>query len=57
MMVDMFTDQAKIEDALYIKEQVSNEDLEESLMYYMSQQDPEVTKMMTAYMGEMQAQM
>ena len=56
-MVDMFTDQAKIEDALYIKEQVSNEDLEESLMYYMSQQDPEVTKMMTAYMGEMQAQM
>ena len=57
MMIDMFADQAKIKDALFIKEQVSNEDLEDSLMYYMNKQDPDVTKVMTGYMAEMQAEM
>lgn len=57
MMIDMFADQAKIEDALFIKEQVSNEDLEDSLMYYMNKQDPDITKVMTAYMTEMQSEM
>jgi hypothetical protein len=36
MMIDMFVDQAKIEDALHDAEGVTNEDLEESIMYFMS---------------------
>ncbi len=57
MMISIFTDQAKIEGALFIKEQVSNEELEDSLMFYMNKQDPDVTKVMTAYMAEMQSEM
>lgn len=54
MMLDMFVDQAKIEDALFIEEGVHNDELEESIMYFMGKDDPEVKKAMTAYMIEMQ---
>lgn len=54
MMVDMFVDQAKVEDALFVKEGVTSEDVEESIMYFMGAEDPEVKKAMMAYMMEMQ---
>lgn len=57
MMIDMFVDQAKVEDALFIKEGIHNDDLEEAIMYYIGQEDPEVKKAMTGYMMEMQSEM
>ena len=42
MMIDMFVDQAKVEDALFIKEGIANEDLEEAIMYFIGQNDPQV---------------
>jgi len=56
-MIDMFVDQAKVEDALFIKEGVHNDELEESIMYFMHMDDPEVKKAMGSYMMEMQAEM
>ena len=46
MMIDMFVDQAKVEDELFIKEGVNNEELEEAMMYFMGKNDPEVQKAM-----------
>ena len=42
MMIDMFVDQAKIEDSLFIKEEVSNEEVEEAMMFFIGKNDPEV---------------
>ena len=50
MMIDMFVDQAKVEDELFIKEGVHNEELEEAIMYFIGQDDPDVKKAMGAYM-------
>lgn len=57
MMIDMFVDQSKVEDALFIKEGIANDDLEESIMYFIKSEDADVKKAMTAYMMEMQAEM
>ena len=57
MMIDMFVDQAKVEDALFINQGVSSDELEESIMYWMQKEDPEVKKAMMAYMMEMQMEM
>ena len=57
MMIDMFVDQAKIEDALFIKCGVQNEELEEAIMYFIGKDDPDVKKAMGAYMMEMQQEM
>lgn len=54
MMIDMFVDQAKVEDALFIKEGVTSEEVEESIMYFMGTEDADVKKAMMAYMMEMQ---
>lgn len=54
MMIDMFVDQAKVEDALFAKEGVTSEDVEESIMYFMGTDDPDVKKAMMSYMMEMQ---
>jgi len=45
MMIDMFVDQAKIEDALFIKCGVQNEELEEAIMYFIGKDDPDVIKL------------
>ena len=39
MMIDMFVDQAKVEDALFIEQGVSNDELEEAIMYYIGADD------------------
>ena len=57
MVVDMWVDQAKVEDELFICEGVTNDELEEAMMYYMGQQDAEVHAAMGEYMGQMQAVM
>jgi len=49
MMIDMFTDQAKTEDALFIKEGVENDDIEHAIMHFLEKKDPEVMKAMMAY--------
>lgn len=49
MMFDIFVDQAKIEDALFIKEGITNEELEEAIIYYIGSNDPEVNKAMDNY--------
>lgn len=57
MMVDMFVDQAKVEDGLFINQGVTSEELEEAIMYFMQKDDPEVKKVMMSYMMEMQMEM
>ena len=57
MVVDMWVDQAKVEDELFICEGVTNDELEEAMMYYMGQQDAEVLAAMGEYMRQMQAVM
>ena len=54
MVITMMADQAKIEDDLYIREGVNNDELEESIMHFMHTDDPDVKKAMTDYMKEMQ---
>ena len=34
-LVEMWVDQAKVEDELFLSEGVNNDDLEEAMMYYM----------------------
>ena len=46
MMIDMFTDQAKVEDALFIREGVASDELEEAIMHFIGMEDPEVKKAM-----------
>lgn len=48
-MFDIFEDIAKIDDALFIKEGITTEDLEEAIMYYIGKDDPEVNKAMENY--------
>ena len=50
LMIDMFVEQAKIDDELFDKEGVRNDELEMAMMYYISKDDPEVKKAMTQYM-------
>ena len=57
MMISILVDQAKCDDELFIKEGVTSDELEQSLMFYMSQKDPEVMKVMQQYMMDMQKEM
>lgn len=50
MMIDMFVEQAKVDDALFIKEGVTNDELEESIMGFMQTGDKEVSEAMTKFM-------
>ena len=54
MMINMIVNQAKVEDALWIKEGVTNEELEDSIMYLMRVEDADMKKEMAAYMMQMQ---
>ena len=56
MMMTMMVDQAKMQDEMFFKTGVENEEFEEALMFYMNK-DPEVQKAMQAYMVKMQAEM
>lgn len=57
LMIDMFVEQAKIDDELFDKEGVRNDELEMSMMHYISKDDAEVKKAMTQYMLQMQMEM
>jgi len=50
MMIDMFVEQAKLDDELFIKCGVRNDELEKSMMWYIGAEDPDVKKAMTQYM-------
>ena len=50
LMIDMFVEQARIDDELFLKEGVRNDELEAAMMYYIGKDDPEVKKAMTQYM-------
>ena len=56
MMMSMMVDQAKMQDEMFFKTGVENEEFEEALMFYMHK-DPEVQKAMQNYMVKMQAEM
>ena len=56
-MIDMFVEQARIDDELFIKEGVRNDELEAAMMFYIGQDDSDVKKAMTQYMIQMQAEM
>ena len=45
MMMSMMVDQAKMQDEMYFKTGVENEEFEEALMFYMNK-DPDVQKEM-----------
>ena len=49
MMIDMLVEQAKMDDTLYLKEGVLNEDLESSMTFYTSKNDPDIVKAMTDF--------
>ena len=57
LMIDMFVEQARIDDELFIKEGVRNDELEAAMMFYIGQDDSDVKKAMTQYMIQMQAEM
>ena len=57
LMIDMFVEQAKIDDELFIKQGIRNDDLEQSMMHFISKDDPDVKKAMTQYAIQMQAEM
>ena len=56
MMVQMMSEQAKMQDEMYFKTNLENEEFEEALMYYV-QKDPEVQKKMQDYMMKMRSQL
>ena len=39
MMIDMFVETAKLDDTLFVKEGVTNDDLEDAIMGYMQSGD------------------
>lgn len=53
-MIDIFVEQAKVDDALFIKEGVTNDELEESIMGFMQGGDQEVSRAMQQFMMKMQ---
>ena len=55
LMIDMFVEQARIDDELFIKEGVRNDELEAAMMFYIAQDDSDVKKAMSQYVQEMQA--
>lgn len=57
LMIDMFVEQAKLDDELYMKKGIRNDDLERAIMYYIGNGDNDVKKAMTQYMIQMQNEM
>jgi len=56
MMAQMMVEQAKMQDEMFFKCGVENDDFEESLMFWI-QKDPEVQKAMQQYMMQMRSKM
>lgn len=52
--IDMLIDEAKLSDALFIEFGVTSEQLENSVMYYISQNDVEIKELMAQFVQEMQ---
>lgn len=57
MMIDMFVETAKLDDTLFVKEGVTNDDLEDAIMGFMQSGDAEVQKAMMKFTLEMQKEM
>ena len=56
MMVAMMVEQQKMQDEMFERTVVENEDFEESLLFFVSK-DPEVAQAMQKYMMKMRASM
>ena len=56
MMVTVMVDQAKMQDEMFFKTGVENEEFEEALIYFV-QKDPEVQVAMQKYMMKMRSEM
>lgn len=56
MMMSMMVDQAKMQDEMFFKTGVENEEFEEALMFFMNK-DQEVQRAMQVYMQKMQTEM
>ena len=56
MMVTVMVDQAKMQDKMFFKTGIENEEFEEALVYFV-QNDPEVAKAMEKYMIKMRTEM
>ena len=52
----MLVDEAKLSDALFLEFGVTSEQLEKSIMYYITQNDVEVKELMAKFMQEMQVE-
>ena len=52
----MLVDEAKLSDALFLEFEVTSEQLEKSIMYYIAQNDVEVKELMAKFMQEMQVE-
>ena len=50
LMIDMFVQQARLDDALFLSEGVRNDELEAAMMFYTAQGDPEIKKAMSDFM-------
>jgi len=55
-MIDIFVNEAKIEDALYVKEKVKLEELHEAIAYYNHQNDEEINKAIHIFEKEVESQ-
>lgn len=55
-MVKMMVQQVKLQDDLFMKHKIENEEFEDNLMHYVSH-DPQVAQTMQRYMMQMQMQM
>lgn len=56
MMANMMVEQAKMQDEMFFKAGVENEEFEEALIFWV-QKDPEMQKKMQMYMMKMRNQM
>ena len=56
MMVKMMTQQARLQDELFVDTKIEHDDFEENLMYYMTN-DKDIAMKMQQYMMQMRSQM
>lgn len=52
-MIDILVEEAKLNDALFIEESVTNDQLDSSIMHYITKGDADIKKAMAAFMAEM----
>ena len=52
-MVNILVDEAKLNDALFIQESVTNDQLDCSIMHFITKGDTDIKKAMAAFMAEM----